>query len=83
MYFHIGIGKGMEGKEIPVFSYTNCDEVELFVNGKSYGKKIKGIDKTPIPINFIDWEGGRYQGDFMSPYDCIGMFPIKQAKLKW
>ena len=31
--------KGMEGKEIPVFSYTNCDEVELFVNGKSYGKK--------------------------------------------
>ena len=74
--------KGMEGKEIPVFSYTNCDEVELFVNGKSYGKKIKGIDKTPIPINFIDWEGGRYQGDFMSPYRLHWNVPYQAGEIK-
>ena len=74
--------EGMEGKEIPVFSYTNCDEVELFVNGKSYGKKIKGIDKTPIPINFIDWEGGRYQGDFMSPYRLHWNVPYQAGELK-
>jgi beta-galactosidase len=74
--------KGIEGKEIPVFSYTNCDEVELFVNGKSYGKKIKGIDKTPIPINFIDWEGGRYQGDFMSPYRLHWNVPYQAGEIK-
>ena len=74
--------EGMEGKEIPVFSYTNCDEVELFVNGKSYGKKIKGIDKTPIPINFIDWEGGRYQGDFMSPYRLHWNVPYQAGEIK-
>lgn len=33
--------EGKEGQTIPVYSYTNCDEVELFVNGKSYGKKNK------------------------------------------
>jgi len=73
---------GMEGKKIPVFSYTNCDEVELFVNGKSHGKKIKGIDKTPIPIDFIDWEGGRYQGDFMSPYRLHWNVPYEAGELK-
>jgi hypothetical protein len=31
--------EGMEGKVIPVLAYTNCDAVELFVNGKSYGEK--------------------------------------------
>lgn len=31
--------EGMEGKVIPVIAYSNCDAVELFVNGKSYGEK--------------------------------------------
>ena len=30
---------GNEGKIIPVIVYTNCDTAELFLNGKSYGKK--------------------------------------------
>jgi beta-galactosidase len=29
--------KGHEGKVLPVLCYTNCDTVELFVNGESYG----------------------------------------------
>ena len=29
--------KGREGEVIPVLCYTNCDSVELFVNGKSFG----------------------------------------------
>lgn len=30
---------GREGKVIPVMAYTNCDTVELFLNGKSFGMK--------------------------------------------
>ncbi len=31
--------QGREGQVIPVLCYTNCNEVELFMNGKSYGVK--------------------------------------------
>jgi beta-galactosidase len=31
--------QGFEGKEIPVWCYTNCESVELFLNGKSLGEK--------------------------------------------
>lgn len=31
--------KGKEGKTIPVWAYSNADEVELFLNGKSLGAK--------------------------------------------
>ncbi|RQW04602.1 DUF4982 domain-containing protein, partial [candidate division KSB1 bacterium] len=33
--------EGSEGKAIPVFVYTNGDEAELFLNGKSLGEKYK------------------------------------------
>lgn len=32
--------KGHEGEEVDVWAYSNMDEVELFVNGKSQGKKV-------------------------------------------
>lgn len=31
--------EGHEGEDIDVWAYSNCDEVELFVNGKSAGKQ--------------------------------------------
>ncbi len=31
--------EGREGEPIKVFAYTNCDELELFLNGKSLGRK--------------------------------------------
>lgn len=31
--------KGLEGEEIPVTVYTNCEELELFLNSRSLGKK--------------------------------------------
>jgi beta-galactosidase len=31
--------EGNEGQVIPVLAYSNCDAVELFLNGKSYGEK--------------------------------------------
>jgi beta-galactosidase len=42
---------GEEGKVIPVLCFTNCDNVELFLNGKSFGVKAyvfpaRGLDVT-------------------------------------
>lgn len=34
--------EGKEGIEIPVVAYSNCDSVELFLNGKSLGEKEMG-----------------------------------------
>ncbi len=31
--------QGHEGEKVSLWAYSNCDEVELFVNGKSVGKK--------------------------------------------
>ena len=74
--------EGNEGEIIPVVSYTNAEEVELFVNGKSFGKKRKGMDKAPIPINFIDWEGGRYMSTFMSPYRLMWEVPYQPGSIE-
>ena len=41
---------GKEGKTIKVQGYSNCEEVELFVNSKSMGKK------KVIPFNRFEWE---------------------------
>ncbi|MFY0687413.1 MAG: DUF4982 domain-containing protein [Cyclobacteriaceae bacterium] len=70
--------EGMEGREIPVYSYTNCDEAELFLNGKSLGKRIKGVDKTPIKVDFNRWEGG----DFMSKYRLRWDVPYEPGEIK-
>src|ERR1019366_3547792 len=41
---------GREGDEIPVWVYTNLDEVELLVNGKSLDSQ-----KVP-PLGHVDWK---------------------------
>ncbi len=42
-----------KGMEIPVYAYTNCEEAELFVNGKSMGRRVKGKDLTDVKIKFL------------------------------
>jgi beta-galactosidase len=42
--------EGREGDEIPVWVYTNLEEVELFVNGKSAGSK-----KVPH-LGHVEWK---------------------------
>ena len=39
--------KNLEKHEENVEIYSNCEEVELFLNGKSLGKKIKPADDSP------------------------------------
>jgi beta-galactosidase len=70
--------EGKEGEKIPVFSYTNCEEVELFVNGKSCGKKVKGVDLTGIPAEFRGFERGIY----MSPYRLSWEVPYTPGSIK-
>ncbi|MBM3855356.1 MAG: glycoside hydrolase family 2 protein, partial [Verrucomicrobia bacterium] len=36
---------GREGQIIPVLCYTNCDAVELFVNGRSWGEKRRSFPR--------------------------------------
>ncbi len=41
--------EGREGQPIPVMCYSNCDEVELFHNGKSLGRKRRLADLVELP----------------------------------
>ena len=49
---------GHEGEIIQVACFTNCDEAELFVNGKSYGKK-----STEFPRRGVELGWNRYGPD--------------------
>jgi beta-galactosidase len=44
--------KGNEGKQLTVYAYTNCDSVELFLNGRSLG--VKGYE-FPVEGMEKDW----------------------------
>ena len=50
--------RGNEGKIIQVACFTNMDEVELFVNGKSYGRK-----STEYPRKGVELGWNRYGPD--------------------
>lgn len=70
--------QGMEGKTIPVYCYTNYDEAELFLNGKSLGKKTIGKDRTSLLIAFNNWIEGNYE----SPYRLSWDVPYEAGSLK-
>jgi beta-galactosidase len=47
------------GTEIPVWVYSNCDEVELFLNGKSLGKRKPGIEWQEMQCQWlVGWQPG-------------------------
>ncbi len=41
---------GKEGQEIPVWVHSNCEEVELFLNGVSLGRQ------TVTPLRHLEWK---------------------------
>ncbi|HKO20569.1 MAG TPA: beta-galactosidase GalB, partial [Acidobacteriaceae bacterium] len=41
---------GREGQPIPVMVYTNAPEVELFLNGKSLGRKARYSEPVELPV---------------------------------
>lgn len=77
--------EGNEGKNIPVYAYTNCDEVELFVNGISQGKKIKGKDLTEIHAEYRGFLGSGYgvkRGRYKSKYRLSWNVPYQKGEIK-
>ncbi|MEH0152683.1 beta-galactosidase GalB [Limibacter armeniacum] len=71
--------EGKEGDIIPVHAFTNCEEVELIVNGKSYGKKVKGVDLTPIPMVNRFWDSEK---PLMSKYRLNWEVPYEPGSIK-
>lgn len=69
---------GMEGKPIPVTAYTNADEVELFLNGKSLGRKKRGAEPVELPV------GPNVSKDrkFSSKYRLMWEVPYEPGVLK-
>lgn len=59
--------KGQEGKPIDVWVYSNCDEIELFLNKKSLGKKemeINGhlewkVNYAPGTLEAVGYKNGK------------------------
>ena len=49
---------GREGRITPVQAYTNCVSAELFVNGKSYGRKTKGGNEYRFLWDNVIYEPG-------------------------
>ena len=61
--------EGREGQSIPIYAYTNAEEVELFINGKSVGRRVKGKDKAEIVVDFLRWDQeGEATKLWQSPY---------------
>jgi beta-galactosidase len=59
--------KGREGEELPVWVYTNCDEVELFLNGVSLGKK------TMPQLDHLEWKVRYAPGRLVAKGLCKGV----------
>jgi beta-galactosidase len=51
---------GMEGKPIPVMCYTNAEEVELFLNGKSLGRKKRFSEPVELPVGNNAGANGKF-----------------------
>ncbi len=69
---------GREGEPIPVFSFSNCHTVELFLNGVSQGTRRVGVDTTPIPVAFHGWAGGDFDSKYRQRWDV----PYAPGQLK-
>ncbi len=76
---------GYEGKKIPVFVYTNGDSAELFLNGKSLGKKFKNptsevsTERYRLMWNHVIYEPGELKAVGYKEGKPVGEAVIKTA----
>ncbi len=69
---------GKEGQNIPVMAYTNADEVELFLNGKSLGRKKHFGEPVDLPVGPNISQDRKY----MSKYRLEWQVPYQPGSLK-
>jgi beta-galactosidase len=67
-----------EGRNIPVMVYSNQDEVELFLNGKSLGKKKRFSEPVDMPVGPNVSSDGR----FKTKYRLLWEVPFQPGTLK-
>ena len=70
--------KGKEGDVVPVTCFTNCEQVELFLNGKSLGKKSIENDGTKLKVH----KEIQTRKVFHSRYRFMWNVPYQQGRLK-
>jgi beta-galactosidase len=69
---------GREGQAIPVMAYTNAEEVELFLDGRSLGRKRKGAESFEIPVGTKIADDRR----FATRYRLVWHVPFAPGTLK-
>jgi beta-galactosidase len=69
---------GHEGRQIPVMAYTTCDEVELFMNGRSLGRKKRWSEPVELPVG----PNVSKDGKFASKYRLLWEVPFEPGTLK-
>lgn len=52
--------EGHEGQIMQVACFTNCEEVELFVDGKSYGKKATEFPRRGVNPSWASYDPGKH-----------------------
>ncbi len=66
------------GQVIPVMAYSNADEIELFLNGKSLGRKKRFSDTWEMPVGANISEDGK----FATRYRLIWQVPYRPGILR-
>ena len=69
---------GHEGQKIPVMVYTNAQEVELWLNGNSLGRKKLGVDTFTMPVGKNVSQDGTFVSKFRLEWDV----PYAPGELK-
>jgi beta-galactosidase len=70
--------QGREGQSIPVMAYSNSEEVELFLNGKSLGRKKRFSEPVEIPVG----QNASRDRKFVSKYRLEWQVPYQAGSLK-
>jgi beta-galactosidase len=70
--------QGKEGQNIPVMGYSNGDEVELFLNSKSLGRKKRGAELVELPVT----ANVSPDRKFMSKYRLLWQVPYEAGTLR-
>ncbi len=69
------------GCELSLYTYTNADEVELFLNGKSLGKKAN-VKTNPRSRNKIKWDKVKFESGYLEAVARTGNKIVARHKIE-